>query len=62
MFTTFGEFTGVIAGAICVLLAYGLLPFALIMVIIVDRDTLNDPVFKQRWGPAYAGIKLNTRW
>ena len=62
LFSTFGEFAGVIAGYLCASLAYLLLPFALLMVIVVDRDTLNDPQFKTRWGPAYGGIKLNTRW
>ena len=62
MFTTFGELTGVVAGYVCFGLVCMLLPFALVLVIVVSKERLKDPQFKQRWGSAYAGIKTDTRW
>lgn len=62
LFTTPGEIYGVIAGVICFALVFLLLPYALIVALFVDRQTLDDPEFKQRWGVAYSGIKLETRW
>lgn len=38
------------------------MPCVLAMVIVVPKTWLADPTFKQMFGPAYANIKLDTRW
>lgn len=51
-----------IAGVVSFVVAYLLLPFALVQAIVVSKETLLVPTFKQRWGASYAGIKTETRW
>lgn len=62
LFTTFGEVCGVIFGFLFFVLVYLFTPFALLYTFSVDQEMLSVPAFKERWGAAYAGIRLETRW
>ena len=62
LFTTSGEILGVVFGVFCFFTNFIFLPGAFIMVIMVSKDTLRDPVFKQRWGVIYQDFKMESRW
>ena len=61
-FTTFGEKLGVTFGIICCFLAFVFLPLMLLQSLIVPRQWLDDPTYKQMYAPLYGGIKLGNRW
>ena len=62
MHTTFGEQAGYIVGLFCALVAFVFVPAVLLMVVLVPKEWLSDPTFKQMFGPAYGNIKLDNRW
>ena len=59
--STEGEIIANYFATICFFLCFALIPLLMLMVIVVPRDWLDDPVFKQRYGTMYSNIRIENR-
>ena len=59
--TTNGERLANIFAAICIIPCFIVVPLMALMVIVVPKDRLLDPGFKNKYGSIYSNFKIETR-
>jgi len=60
--STYGERLGVRMAKLAFFLLYVFLPIALVIVLYVPKEKLQDPTFKQLFGALYGNVKTENRF